>query len=119
DSQLGFDLRYLGNAGAPWSGRSVLVSDPLPVPAAASSAAPTFGLLTVLPEEFIAMNTLIDKPTPWPVEGDRAQYVRGTVPSADPNRPHEVVLTMGESGNPAAAYAVANLIRSFPSVDQI
>ncbi|WP_238006771.1 CATRA conflict system CASPASE/TPR repeat-associated protein [Dactylosporangium sp. AC04546] len=83
-------------------------------------ATPTIGLVTALPEEFAAMLTLLDGAAAAPMAGDRAPYRRGTVPSTDPDRPHEVVLTLlGETGNDAAAYAVAHFVRSFPSVNQI
>ena len=88
--------------------------------ARAERARPTLGLVTVLPEEFVAMNEALDDSQEWLVTGDRAVYRRGRLPSADPARPHEVVLTMLlETGNDAAAHGEANLVRSFPSVDQI
>ena len=119
-TQLAYDLRYVENAREATPSGSAVVSAPQLVPAAGALAVPTFGLVTALAEEFVAVNTLIDGSIPWPVANDRADYVRGTMPSTDPARPHEVVLTMlGEVGNNAAAHAVANLIRSFASVDQI
>jgi len=49
--------------------------------------------------------------------GDRADYFAGTVPSTDPARPHQVVVTvLGDAGNPHAATALTNMIRSYPSV---
>lgn len=79
--------------------------------------APVFGILTVLPEEFAAMRSFIDYPRRANVDGDRADYVIGTMPSADPDRTHEVVLTMlSETGNDAAASACTNLLRSYRSV---
>jgi nucleoside phosphorylase len=86
----------------------------------ASSARPTIGLVTALPEEFAAMTGLLDAPSDAPVEGDRAVYRLGTLPSADPDRPHAVVLTMlAEGGTDSAAHGEAHLVRSFPSVDQV
>lgn len=84
-------------------------------------AVPVFGIATALPEEFAAVRALLDDPgEPVTVDGDRALYVLGTVPSRDDNRPHEVVLTLlGDTGNAAAAESCANLIRSFPSVDAV
>ena len=79
--------------------------------------APVFGILTALPEEFAAMRSFIDDPRRANVEGDRADYLIGTMPSADPRLPHAVALTMlGETGNDAAASACTNLLRSYPSV---
>ncbi|GGM40524.1 CATRA conflict system CASPASE/TPR repeat-associated protein [Dactylosporangium sucinum] len=81
---------------------------------------PTIGLVTALPEEFAAMLALLDGAAGTAVARDRAEYRRATVPSVDPARPHEVVLTLlAETGNDAAAHAAAHLVRSFPSVDQI
>jgi nucleoside phosphorylase len=79
--------------------------------------APVFGILTALPEEFAAMRSFIDDPRRANIEGDRADYLIGTMPSSVPHRAHEVALTMlSETGNDAAASACANLLRSYPSV---
>jgi nucleoside phosphorylase len=79
--------------------------------------APAFGIITALPEEFVAMRALIDNPQRLSVAGDRADYVLGTMPSQNPRQPHQVVLTLlGETGNDAASSGCANLIRSFGSV---
>ena len=78
---------------------------------------PVFGILTALPEELAAVRSFIDAPQRASVEGDRADYVVGTMPSADSGRPHVVALTLlGETGNDAAASACTNLLRSYPSV---
>jgi nucleoside phosphorylase len=88
--------------------------------AAALGGRPTVGLITALPEEFAAMSELLDDTTDRLIAGDRAVYRSGTVPSADPDRPHEVVLTLlAETGNDAAAHGGAHLVRSFPSVDHL
>jgi len=85
------------------------------------SAEPVFGIVTALPEEFAAVRAVLDNPRgPQTVAGDRAQYVLGTLPSRDDDRPHEIVLTLlGDTGNSAAAESCANLIRSFPSVNTV
>lgn len=78
---------------------------------------PTFGIVTALPEEFAAMRSFIENPKRTNIDGDRADYVRGTLPSCDQDGPHPVVLTMlGDTGNDAAASSCANLLRSFRSV---
>jgi nucleoside phosphorylase len=78
---------------------------------------PSFGIVTALPEEFVAMRELIDDPRQRNIAGDRADYVLGTIPSRNPARPHPVVLTLlAETGNDAASSGCANLLRSFPSV---
>jgi nucleoside phosphorylase len=82
--------------------------------------APTFGLVTALPEEFTAMRLLMFDQVAATVADDRADYVVGTMSSSDPGTAHRVVLTLlGDTANSAAAEAVAQLIRSHPSVDQI
>lgn len=95
----------------------------LPVASAdtVARAQPVFGIVTALPEEFAAVSVLLDNArSPSTMAGDRAQYVLGTMPSRDEQRPHEVVLTLlGDTGNTAAAESCANLIRSFPSVDTV
>jgi nucleoside phosphorylase len=74
-------------------------------------------MLAAVPEEFAAMRSFIDAPRRANVEGDRADYLLGTIPSADRGRPHTVALTiLGEIGNDAAASACTNLLRSYPSV---
>jgi nucleoside phosphorylase len=78
---------------------------------------PVFGILTALPEEFAAMRSFIDDPQRANVEGDRADYLIGTMPSAGRGSAHTVVLTiLSETGNDAAASACTNLLRSYRSV---
>lgn len=78
---------------------------------------PAFGIVTALPEEFAAMRSFIGDRRPGNVAGDRADYVVGTVPSANPGGVHTVVLTLlGETGSAAAASASANLLRSYRTV---
>jgi nucleoside phosphorylase len=73
--------------------------------------------VTALPEEFAAMRSFIDDPRRANVEGDRADYLIGTMPSAGCGRAHTVVLTMlGETGNDAAVNGCTNLLRSYRSV---
>jgi nucleoside phosphorylase len=82
-----------------------------------SLPAPVFGILTALPEEFHAMRTMVDDPQLGYVDGDQADYVHGTVPSRDPERPHQVVVTLtGDTASHPAAHDAANLARSFTSV---
>src|SRR5690242_14314821 len=81
---------------------------------------PTFGIVTALPEEFTAMRAMIERPVDRRVAGDTATYVYGTMRSASRGRQHRVVLTLlGETGNDAAAHGCANLVRSFPTVEQV
>ena len=63
------------------------------------------------------MRSFIDDPRPATADGDRADYLIGTMPSAGQRRAHTVVLTMlGETGNDAAVSACTNLLRSYRSV---
>jgi nucleoside phosphorylase len=80
-------------------------------------AAPTIGIVTALPVEFIAMRALLDDPWTFPVADDPADYAVGTLPSRDPDQPHLVVLTCAvDSGGASAATACTSLVRSFRSV---
>jgi nucleoside phosphorylase len=82
------------------------------------SGPPTFGILTALPAEFVAMRGMLNVPAHRYVAADPANYVIGTMPSAIPDQPHTVVLTMlGETGTNAAADGTANLARSFGTVN--
>jgi nucleoside phosphorylase len=81
------------------------------------ATAPVFGIITALPEEFAAMRSFTGDPQRANVEGDRADYIVGTMPSADRGRAHTVALTiLSETGNDAAASACTNLLRSYRSV---
>jgi nucleoside phosphorylase len=81
---------------------------------------PTFGLVTALPEELAAMRLLVNDSVEHSVAGDRVSYVSGTMPSADPDTPHTVVLgLLVDTANDASAQAVAHLVRSYPSIDQV
>lgn len=63
------------------------------------------------------MRSFIDDPRRANVEGDRSDYVIGTMPSAGRGRAHQVALTMlSATGNAAAASACTNLLRSYRSV---
>jgi nucleoside phosphorylase len=87
---------------------------------AAGAAEPTVGLVTALPEEFYAMRALLEDPTHTRVQGDRADYVRGTLPSLGARLPHTVILTMTtDAGTHAAASACGSLVASFPTVNTV
>jgi nucleoside phosphorylase len=82
---------------------------------------PTIGIVTALPEEAVPMRALMDGITRYRAPGDLTSYSLGTIPSADGNgaRHHVVLATMVEAGNDRAATTVANLARSFPTVNSI
>jgi nucleoside phosphorylase len=83
----------------------------------ARDTSPAFGIVTALPEELAAVRSFIDEPRRVNTDGDRGDYVIGSMPGAGEGSAHQVVLTLlGETGNDAAACASANLLRSFPSV---
>jgi nucleoside phosphorylase len=83
-----------------------------------AAASATIGILTAMPEEFHAMRTLLEHLREASAPLDFARYLRGTLPSRDAARPHQVVLTQtGDTGTSAAADAATNLSRSFPTVD--
>jgi nucleoside phosphorylase len=91
-----------------------------PDPVTGPPAVPTLGIVTALPVEFAAMHALLDRPWPYPVADDPADYAVGTLPSPDPDRPHTVVLTRAvEPGGAATAAACAGLIRSFRTVSVV
>lgn len=86
----------------------------------ARPAAPTFGLVTALPEEFHAMRALLGDPVHARVLGDRADYVIGTLPSLGGRLPHTVILTLtADIGTHAAADACGSLVAGFPSVNAV
>ncbi|HZN20575.1 MAG TPA: hypothetical protein VFB84_20665 [Micromonosporaceae bacterium] len=98
------------------NGSTFMVGDHLSTVSAAPT--PTLGVVTALEEEFVAMKALLDSPAPGTAADDRGCYEIGTVPSADPDEPHLVVLTLlGETGTHAAASSCAHLARSFGSVN--
>lgn len=81
---------------------------------------PTVGLVTAIPEEFVAMRALLDDTAETYVSGDLAAYALGTLPSREERRPHNVALTLlGATASSAAANGCANLVRSFPSVEVV
>ena len=81
---------------------------------------PTIGIVTAVPEELVAVRELLEKPQRAQPGGDFSRYTRGQIPSADPLRPHHVVVTsMVEGGNDRAAAAVAHLVRSFGTVNSV
>jgi len=63
------------------------------------------------------MRSFIDDPRWANVDGDRADYLVGTMPGAGRGAAHTVALTiLGATGNDAAANACTNLLRSYRSV---
>jgi nucleoside phosphorylase len=114
--RLDDDRAYLENEAA---GAEHLARLTAPPPASvATPEAPTFGIVTAMPEELAAVRAVLDGERRRLVPDDRASYFIGEMPGALPDAPHTVVVTMlGETGTNAAADGCANLVRSFGSVD--
>src|ERR1700722_2494297 len=82
--------------------------------------APTFGLVTALPEEFYATRALLDDAVHIRAHRVRADYVLGTLPSLDTRIPHAVLLTLtADVGTNAATDACGSMVATFPSVNAI
>jgi nucleoside phosphorylase len=106
---------------ADWDARFARAGDGVPAPRSPERAdlgQPTVGLVTAIPEEFVAMRALLEGIWAQDVDGDPAHYLRGRLPSRDVRRHHNVVLTqLSATATNAAADGCAQLLRSFPSVD--
>lgn len=81
---------------------------------------PTMAVVTAIPVEMAAVQSLLpDGRTHW-VAYDNANYYLARVLANGGDAELDVVVTLvGEGGNDAAAGAVANLSRSFPSVNSV
>lgn len=110
----GSGTRAAGRGEAAWRSRSRWAR------ASRRDRAPTFGLVTAMPEEFQAMRALLDESAQARAYGDRADYIIGSVPSLDARQPHQVVLTLtADKGTHAAADACKSMVMSFPSVNVV
>lgn len=113
--RLDDDRAYLENEAAGAEHLARLTAPPASV---VTPETPTFGIVTAMPEELAAVRAVLDGERRRLVPDDRASYFLGEMPSALPDAPHTVVVTMlGETGTNAAADGCANLVRSFGSVD--
>ncbi|HET8660133.1 MAG TPA: hypothetical protein VFM55_14185 [Micromonosporaceae bacterium] len=84
------------------------------------SSWPTVGIVTALPHECFAVWELLADVVEADRPDDPGHYYLGCLPSADPDRPHRVVLTvLAEDGGIAAAHACANLRRSWVAVQEV
>lgn len=80
----------------------------------------TIGIIAALPVESAAMSTLISEPVTARIPQDPSQYRIGHLASADPDRPHRVVLTtMPEDNTRNAATTCTNMLRSFPRLRSV
>src|SRR5689334_5909294 len=90
-----FTINGQVNANMVSIGNGNYLALPAASPGSMAHAQPVFGIVTALPEEFAAVSVLLDDAqSPSTISGDRAQYVLGTLPSRDAQRPHEMVLTL-------------------------
>jgi nucleoside phosphorylase len=89
----------------------------VPAPRTPEGYRPTVGIVTAIPEEFVAMRALLDDATETYIANDPAVYIRGMLPSREEDQHHRVVLTLlGATAMNAAASGCSNLVRSFPSI---
>lgn len=121
--RLSDDLTYLAAAEeglrrlSDLAGARAMAAAETAAPSTALERGPTFGIITALPEEFTAVRAVLDGWQRRLVEDDRGVYVVGSMPSALPDQPHGVVLSLlGDTANNAAAEGCANLVRSFGTV---
>jgi nucleoside phosphorylase len=88
--------------------------------AGAQGARCRFGIVTALPKEFAAMRAMLDEPQAHAVDGDPNDYVIGSIPAFDGSGEHRVVVTLlKKAGNNPASAAAVNLLRSFPSTEDV
>lgn len=79
-----------------------------------------FGVITALPKEFAAMRQMFDDSKPIKISKDPNEYVIGKIPANNGKGVHLVILTLlKEYGTNFAASAVSNLVRSFPTINDI
>jgi nucleoside phosphorylase/NTP pyrophosphatase (non-canonical NTP hydrolase) len=79
------------------------------------------GIITALPKEFAAMKIMLENSRQWPpIEDDPNIYELGIIPAVDKSGDHLVIVTfLHEMGNNSASVAAANLLRSFPNIEDI
>lgn len=77
----------------------------------------TVGIVTALPVEERAMQSLVERRRRHREPNDRNSYWVGVVPSAEPDLPHNVALVMmPRDGTQSAATCCANMLRTFPNI---
>jgi nucleoside phosphorylase len=77
----------------------------------------TIAIITALAIECAAMRAVVNDLHRVRAAGDPNQYFAATLPSADPDQPHQLLITvLPQDGTRTASAVSADLIRSFPSV---
>lgn len=78
------------------------------------------GILTALPEEYVAVRSLMHSVIDLPVRQDPHQYCSGWFHSKDSQQPHHVVLALQAlDGTRFAATACTDMLRSFPGIQVV
>lgn len=79
-----------------------------------------FGVVTALPKEMAAMRAMLDAKWDFQVADDPNEYVIGKIAARDGSGDHYVAVTLlKKMGNNSAASAATNLLRSFPTVQDV
>jgi nucleoside phosphorylase len=86
----------------------------------APSFSPTIGIVTALPKELAAVREILTDQIPDNVRKPDGlhQYVHGTIVARGGGE-HKVVLALGGKGNNYAAISATNLLRDFPTVEEV
>lgn len=81
----------------------------------------TIGVITALPKEFSAMESMLDSPVPYSFSGDGAgrRYVLGEIPAAGTHTHVVALALMPDVGTNTAAVSANNLLHFFPTVRQL
>lgn len=75
------------------------------------------GIITALPEEYMAMKTLIENPREETIHGER--YTWGEIPLIDGGRQQVILVLLAGMGTNLAATGATALLKSFPTVREI
>lgn len=79
-----------------------------------------FGVITALPLEFAAMQSMLENVKEVFIKGDPNDYVLGKIPALGGEGYHSIIITLLKKiGNNSAATAASHLLRSFPKVKDI
>lgn len=81
----------------------------------------TIGILTALPKEFAAVQTMLEQPVSWtaPGRGGGRRYKLGEVPSMEGGSHVVAVALLPDMGNNSAAARATQLLQHFPDVTHL